>query len=74
MRILLVFFLSCEHPGPLISNYLAALAKGPVLSETSNATGMCWTASHSASESNEVRERPSSFQPCLLYPCNLLSG
>lgn len=74
MRILLVFFLSCEQPGPLILNYLAALGKGYILPETSDATGMCWAASDSATESNKARKRPSSFQLCLLYPSNLILG
>lgn len=56
MRILLVFFLSCMHPDPLISNYLAALGKGFVLSESSDATSMCCTESHSASGSNELKD------------------
>lgn len=66
MRMLLVFFLSYKHPGPLILNYLVALRKGSVWSEPSDDTGTCWTVSHSASESSEVRQRPSSFQPCVL--------
>lgn len=68
MRVLLVFFLSYEHPGPLISNYLAASGKGCVLFETSDATGMCWTASHSATESKEVRERCHLFNPVYSTP------
>lgn len=56
MRII-VFFLSDEHPGPLISNYLAAFGKGSTLPETSDVAGICWEACHSAGELNEARGR-----------------
>lgn len=73
MRIL-VFFLSDEHPGPLISNYLAAFGKGSTLPEISDicrhmlgSMSFCWWTQWSQSQT-----ACHLFNPAC-YPCNLLS-